>query len=147
MNIVLYQPDIALNLGATIRLCACLDIELHIIEPCGFPFNPKKIKQSALDYIDKIELIRHNSWQDFLKYKESHLGKLILFSTKASKNYYQIEYKKNDFLLFGSESKGVPADIWSDIDGSVTIPISKNTRSLNLVTSISLALGYAISQI
>lgn len=151
MNIVLYHPDIALNVGAIIRLCACFDAKLHIIEPCGFPFDKKKIKQSALDYIDKITIERHNSWPSFIKYYQynnSNLNysKLILLSTKAQQSYYDTTYNHNDYLIFGSESGGVSQEVWQDINLACKIPMNSQCRSLNLATSVAIVMGEFLRQ-
>ena len=115
MNIVLYQPDIALNVGAIIRLVACFNSNLHIVEPCGFPFDIKKIKQSSLDYIDHVNITRYSNWDHFLEKKNDH-AKLLLLSTKASKYYHQISFSKNDYIIFGSESRGASEEVWKKID-------------------------------
>jgi len=141
MNIVLYQPDIALNVGAIIRLCACFDAKLHLIEPCGFPFNIQKIKRSAMDYIDKITLKKHMSWESFIEFHTTQSGNLYLFSTKATKNYYETQYSHNDYLIFGSESNGVSKEVWNYIHDAFKIPLKNSCRSLNLSTSVAIIMG------
>jgi len=144
MHIALYQPDIALNVGAAIRLCACLDTHLDIIEPCGFPWNRAKIRQSALDYIDAVNLTRHASWQDF---STAYPGqRRILLSTRASEPYTDFEFHPDDILLAGRESAGVPDFVHDTSDARILIPMKKNLRSLNLVNSISMILGEALRQ-
>jgi tRNA (cytidine/uridine-2'-O-)-methyltransferase len=146
MNIVLFQPDIALNVGACIRFCACLDIHLHIIEPCGFPFDLKKIKASSLDYINHVKLTRHQSFESFKTYKEQNPGKLYLFTTKTNKSFYEAKFQKNDYLLYGNESQGAPKQIHDYANDSLTIKMNSKTRSLNLVTSIAMTASEAIRQ-
>lgn len=148
MNIVLYQPDIALNVGSIIRLCACFDAKLHIVEPCGFPFDDKKIKRAALDYIDKIVIKRHASWMSFVKYYHADsIGNIYLFSTKAEKNYYDASYNENDYLIFGSESRGVGQEVWDNVNNAYKIPIKNGCRSLNLSTSVAIIMGEVVRQI
>ena len=146
MNVVLYQPDIALNVGAIIRLCACLDVRLHIVEPCGFPFDMKKVRQSALDYIDKIELIRHVDWEAFTDFHKKHKGTLYLLSTKADVSYSQAFFKEDDYLIFGRESSGAGKEVWSYIDKALKIPLRKDCRSLNLASSVAIVLGESLRQ-
>jgi tRNA (cytidine/uridine-2'-O-)-methyltransferase len=146
MNIVLYQPDIALNVGAIIRLSVCFKAKLHLIEPLGFPYNEKKIRQSALDYFQHAQIIRHSDFDEFLNFKNNNPGKLILFSTKGKKRPYDCQMEINDYLIFGSESKGVKQEVVDNSDEIVKIPISDNARSLNLVTAISVASGEFIRQ-
>ena len=147
MNIVLYQPEIALNLGAIIRLSACLNCNLHVIEPCGFPFNVRKIRESALDYFDKLSLTRHDSWQSFVVNTPLSAGKKYLLTTKASDNYYEAKYEKNSYLIFGSESRGVGQEVVDACDKSYKIEMNSECRSLNLATSVAMVAGEAIRQV
>ena len=143
-NVALFQPDIPQNTAATIRLCACLNITLEIIEPCGFQFDEKKLKSIYMDYYKNCEIIRHLSFEDFIKTKKNK--RIILLTTKAKKSYYNFNFKKNDTILFGRESAGVPDSIHKIVDERLKIPISKNTRSLNVVTSVSIVLSEALRQ-
>jgi len=146
MNVVLYQPDIALNVGAIIRLSACLNVKLHIIEPCGFPFDMKKVRQAAMDYIDKVELIRHFSWAAFIDYKKKNVSTLYLLSTKADQIYSEVSFKEEDYLIFGRESAGASKEVWETIDHALKIPLKPDCRSLNLASSVALVLGEALRQ-
>ena len=146
MNIILYQPDIALNVGAIIRLCACVNINLHIIEPCGFPFDLKKIKKSSLDYIEKVTMTRHSSWHKFILYTQKSPGKIHLLSTKSKDPYYNSTFNKEDYLLFGSESSGVNKEVLENCNSFLKIPLKEGCRSLNLVTAISIVIGEALRQ-
>ena len=143
-NVALFQPDIPQNTAATIRLCACLNITLEIIEPCGFQFNEKKLKSIYMDYYKNFKIIRHSSFEDFIKTKKNK--RIILLTTKAKKSYYNFNFKKSDTILFGRESAGVPDSIHKIVDERLKIPISKNTRSLNVVTSVSIVLSEALRQ-
>jgi tRNA (cytidine/uridine-2'-O-)-methyltransferase len=144
INIALFQPDIPQNTAATIRLCACLNANLEIIEPCGFQFDEKRLKKIYMDYYKNCKIIRHQTYDDFIKTKKN--SRIILLTTKAEKNYYNFNFKKNDTLLFGRESSGVPDSVHKTVTERLKIPISKNTRSLNLVTSISIVLSEALRQ-
>ncbi len=144
INMALYQPDIALNVGAAMRLCACLGAPLHIIEPCGFPWDERKIKQSALDYWDHLTLHRHNSFTDFQNHTE---GRLILMTTKTDQAYTGFIFQPGDILLAGRESAGVPEDVHEAADARVTIPMYGQARSLNVINACAMILGEARRQI
>ena len=143
-NIALFQPDIPQNTAATIRLCACLNVTLEIIEPCGFQFNEKKLKSIYMDYYEKCKIIRHLSFEDFIETKNNK--RIILLTTKAKKIYYNFQFKRDDTILFGRESAGVPDSVHKIVNERLKIPISKNTRSLNVVTAVSIVLSEALRQ-
>ena len=143
-SIALYQPDIPQNVGAAMRLCACLDLELIIIEPCSFPWDEKKIRQSALDYMTKINLKRASSWQNFIDtYGER---RIILMTTKAATPYTAFEFKAGDILLAGRESSGVPDDVHARADARVVIPMAGDLRSLNIINATAMIIGEALRQ-
>ena len=143
LKIALYQPDIPQNLGAMIRLCACLGVGLDVIEPCGFPWNEKKIRQSGMDYLTQVNLTRHNSWD---KFTENVEGRIILMTTKTDQSYIEFEFKPNDILLAGSESNGVPEEIHQQLVHRITIPMAGDARSLNIVNATSMIAGEAMRQ-
>ncbi|MEY4389676.1 MAG: tRNA (cytidine(34)-2'-O)-methyltransferase [Proteobacteria bacterium] len=144
INIALFQPDIPQNTAATIRLCACLNTTLEIIEPCGFQFDEKRLKSIYMDYYKNCKIIRYQSFDDFIKNKKNK--RIILLTTKAKKNYYNFNFKKDDTILFGRESAGAPDSVHKIVNARLKIPISKSTRSLNVVTSISIVLSEALRQ-
>jgi tRNA (cytidine/uridine-2'-O-)-methyltransferase len=145
IEIALFQPDIPQNVGAAIRLCACLGIRLHVIFPCSFPWNEKKIRQSAMDYIDHVEIARHDSWEDF---SNTMVGKrIILMSAHADMGYADFEFKNGDILLAGSESSGVPAHIHESAYARLNIPMEGGMRSLNIVNATSMIAGEALRQV
>ncbi len=146
MKIALYQPDIPQNCGAMIRLCACIGVDLEIIEPCGFPWNEKKIRQSAMDYYDKIIIKRHSSWGKFYKQHKGN-NRIILMSTNGASAYTNFNFEQNDILLAGRESAGVPDDVHDMVDKSIYIPMKNGLRSLNIVNATAMILGEAIRQI
>ncbi len=143
-NIALFQPDIPQNTAALIRLCACLNATLEIIEPCGFQFNEKKLKSIYMDYYEKCKIIRHLSFEDFIETKNNK--RIILLTTKAKKIYYNFQFKSDDTILFGRESAGVPDSVHKIVNERLKIPIFKDTRSLNVVTSVSIVLSEALRQ-
>ena len=127
------------------RLCACLDITLHIIEPCEFPWNPRKIKQSGMDYVDSARLVRHASWEDFAVYAAGR--RIVLMSTKAAHSYLDFQFEESDILLAGSESSGVPDHVHEASDARVVIPMTGAMRSLNIVNATAMVTGEALRQI
>ena len=145
INIALYQPDIPQNTAAIIRTCACLDLRLEIIKPTGFILNEKKLERVYLDYLEKCKIKYHNNFEDFLVSK--NINNIVLFTTKAKKKYYKHNFKKEDTLLFGSESKGVHQKVHDKIIQKLNIPIEVETRSLNLATSVAIGASEALRQI
>ena len=143
-NIALYQPDIPQNTAAIIRLCACFDTTLEIIEPCGFQLNDKRLKKVAMDYLDKSKIIIYNSYEKFLKKKKN--SRVILMTTKAKKNYTDFKFNQKDTLLFGRESEGVPKIVHRNSYQRLKIPLQKNTRSLNIAIAAGITLAEAIRQ-
>ena len=143
-NIALYQPDIPQNTAAIIRLCACFDTTLEIIEPCGFHLDDKRIKRVAMDYLNKSKIITYKSYEDFLLKKKS--SRIILMTTKAKKNYYDFTFRSKDTLLFGRESEGVPKAVHKKSFERLKIPLKKNTRSLNIASSVAITIAEASRQ-
>lgn len=144
-KILLFQPDIAGNVGSIIRTCVCFDVELHIIEPCGFPFDMQRVKKSALDYIHHAKIFRHNSFEEFFQSEIlQKKQRLILASTKASLDYWDFDFQKDDILMFGKESAGVPDWIAEKADHRVFIPMQNQMRSLNVAISCGIILARAI---
>lgn len=144
VSIALYQPEIPQNVGAAMRLCACMGTALHIIEPTGFVWNKKRIKDSAMDYFDRLELIRHASWEAFLAAVAGR--RIILMSTKASQPYASFSFQEDDILLAGRESAGVPEAVHEASDARVLVPMKDGLRSLNIVNATSMILGEALRQ-
>lgn len=137
MKIILYQPDMAGNLGAIMRSCACFGVELEVIEPCGFPLTTKALRRTAMDYGAPESLKRHSSWHQFDASPES--GRLVLFTTKGASPLTDFEFRSDDRLLFGRESAGVPEEVHAAADDRVIIPIAEGARSFNLATSVAIA--------
>ena len=145
LHLALYQPDIPQNVGAAIRLAACLNISLHIIEPCAFPWKESEFRRTAMDYGDLIEIKRHTSWNAFLK--NTPKQRKVLMTTKAATNLYHFEFQEDDIILMGRESAGVPDNVHESVEKRIIIPMSEKARSLNIVNAASIACGEAIRQI
>lgn len=145
-EIALYQPEIAGNVGTIIRTCACLGAVLHVIEPCGFPFDIQRIKKSALDYIEYVEIVRHSSFEEFFLHEIiAKNRRLILATTKGDQPLQQFKFKKNDIILFGKESAGVPEIVVSKANAKIFIPMKNEMRSLNIAISCGIILATAIA--
>jgi tRNA (cytidine/uridine-2'-O-)-methyltransferase len=144
MRLAFYQPDIPQNVGAAIRLCACLGVVLDVIEPCAFPMSDKRLKRAALDYGTAGEVKLHRSWSDFLQAPERTEGRLVLFTTRAARPYAGFSFGAGDTLLFGQESAGAPDEVHARSDARLRIPLRSGVRSLNVVTAAAMALGEAL---
>jgi tRNA (cytidine/uridine-2'-O-)-methyltransferase len=146
MRIALYQPDIPQNTGTILRLCACLGIEAHIIQPAGFPTSDRAFRRAGMDYLDAVALVRHTSWLAFEGWRREHGHRLVLFSTGATLSYLDYRYG-DDVLLFGRESAGVPAEVHEAADARLLIPMRPGLRSLNVAVAAAMAAGEALRQI
>ena len=146
MRLALFQPDIPQNLGAAIRLGACLGVALDVIEPCGFPLSDAAIRRSALDYGVLAQVKRHAGWAAFAR-DGRRPGRLVLFTTRAAEPLPVFVFQPDDTLLFGRESAGVPDEVHAAADARLFIPMVPGARSLNVVTAAALALGEALRQI
>jgi len=146
MQIALFQPDIPQNTGTILRLCACLDAGAHIIEPAGFPVSDRHFRRAGMDYLDHVELSRHDSWSKFEEWRNEAGSRLVLFTTKAAGSYLDFRYESNDILLFGRESAGVTDEVVAAADARVVIPIRPGLRSLNVAMAVAMALGEALRQ-
>lgn len=147
LHIALFQPDIAGNTGTILRLSACFGLRVHIIEPAGFNLSDRNLKRAGLDYLEYASLERHIDWQHFINTMRPFKRRLLLLSTKAETCYTQIRYQKNDVLLFGRESAGVPDYVYEAVDCALKIPMQPHARSLNLAMSVAITTGEALRQI
>lgn len=150
MRLALFQPDIPQNTGTLLRLGACLDFALDIIEPCGFVFNDKAMRRAGMDYLEQVSYRRHNSWQDFLAYRQAHpeeYGRLVLMTTHASEPYTDFEFRANDVILMGRESAGVPEEVHRQADARLLIPMNPNARSINMAISAAIVTAEALRQL
>lgn len=141
LRIAVFQPDLAPNLGAMVRLAACTGVALDVIEPCGFPFSLKALRNQALDYADKADITRCADWQSYVPQ-----GRLILLSTTGSASIWDHAFLSNDTLLFGRESAGVPDIVRERADAVVTIPMPGGGRSMNVAMSAAVAIYEALRQ-
>ena len=144
MNIVLYKPDIPQNTAAIVRLSACLNLKIHIIEPCGFNLDDSRFKRVAMDYVKLSQILRYSDFESF-KNKNSK-SRIILMTTKSKKIYHQFKFRKNDFLFFGRESAGVPNEIHKKIKDRLKVPLSGKARSLNVAMTVAIVASEALKQ-
>ena len=144
-KIALFEPDIPQNTAAIIRTCACLGAKLEIIEPCGFLLNDKRFKRVVMDYMDGKDIKVYKNFDDFFKSKANQ--RIILMTTKASISYTEFKFDKNDTILFGRESAGVPESVHKLIKYRLKIPMKNNKRSLNIASSVSITLAESLKQI
>ena len=144
MHIALYKPDIPQNTAAIIRLSACLNLKIHIIEPCGFNLHDPRFKRVVMDYLGFSKIFRYKDYNEFLS--KNKKKRIVLMTTKAKKNYHKFIFKKNDILLFGRESAGVPESLHKTIKNKVKVPMNKKTRSLNVAMSVAIISAEALRQ-
>ena len=143
-KIALFEPDIPQNTAAIIRTCACLGAKLEIIEPCGFLLNDKRFRRVVMDYMDEKEIKFYQSSEDFFKSKNNE--RVILMTTKASISYTKFDFNKNDTILFGRESAGVPDNVHERVKYRLKIPMKSNMRSLNIASSVAIILAESLKQ-
>ena len=145
MHIALYKPDIPQNTAAIIRLSACLNLKVHIIEPCGFNLNDTRFKRVVMDYFGLSKIFKYEDYDKFLS--KNKKKRIVLMTTKAKKNYHRFIFKKNDILLFGRESAGVPDKVHQLIENRLKIPMNDQARSLNIASSVAIVLAESLRQI
>ncbi|SFJ11984.1 tRNA (cytidine(34)-2'-O)-methyltransferase [Bradyrhizobium sp. cf659] len=147
MQIALFQPDIPQNTGTILRLCACLGLAAHIIEPAGFPVSDRHFRRAGMDYLDHVSITRHVSWPKFEEWRAAQGCRLLLFTTGAATDYRDFRYQTSDILLFGRESAGVTDAVVEAADARLVIPIAPGLRSLNVAMTAAMAAGEALRQI
>ena len=150
MRLALFQPDIPQNTGTLLRLGACGDIELDIIEPCGVIFSERTLKRAGMDYLDMVRYRRHHSWEHFLQYRAEHpeeYGRIVLLTTHASEPNYNFEFRPNDIILMGRESAGVPEEVHQTAAARLLIPMNHNARSINVAVSAVMVVGECLRQV
>jgi len=146
MRIALYEPDIPQNTGTILRLCACLGLEAHIIEPAGFPVTDRAFRRAGMDYLDRVALTRHGSFAKFEAWRRAQRLNLVLMTTAAERSYLQHAYGESDVLLFGRESAGVPDAVHRAADVRLRIPMAEGLRSLNVAMAVAMVAGEALRQ-
>lgn len=147
MRLALYQPDIPQNLGAALRLCACLGVALDVIEPCGFPLTDAAMKRAALDYGDKAKVARHASFAAFRAVPERQSGRLVLIETDGALNFQDFSFSTGDTLVLGRETAGSPGELYEAAQASLRIPMVRGLRSLNVISAGTVVLTEALRQI
>ena len=146
MRIALYEPDIPQNTGTILRLCACLRLEAHIIEPAGFPVTDRAFRRAGMDYLDQVAITRHGSFRAFEDWRGSGRLKLVLLTTDAEHSYLDHAFGDDQVLLFGRESAGVPQAVHTAADARLRIPMAEGLRSLNVAMAVALVAGEALRQ-
>lgn len=147
MRVALFEPDIPQNVGAVLRLGACLGVPIEIIEPCGFPFSDKGLRRAGLDYIGQAQLTRHASWRAFSDIRGPVMGeRLVLLTTAASLPYSSFAFETDDILVLGRESAGAPEHVHKTADARIKIPMAPGARSLNVVVAAAIALSEGLRQ-
>ncbi len=145
ISIALYKPDIPQNTASILRFCACMRLKIHIIEPCGFNLNDSRFKRVIMDYINQSSIIRYENFDELLK--KNKKSRIILMTTKSKKSLYKFKFKKDDIILLGRESKGVPEYVHQALKNKLKVPISPQTRSLNVSITASISAAEALRQI
>lgn len=145
IDIALYQPDIPQNTGTILRTAACLGLAVHIIEPAGFQWSLKSFRRAGMDYIEQVEITRHDSYPHFMAAMAAR--RLILATTKVSSGYTDFAFQPGDVVMFGRESAGVPQEVQEAFDHRITIPIRPQARSLNIAVSVAMIAGEALRQL
>ena len=144
INIALYEPDIPQNTAAIVRLAACLNLKIHIIEPCGFNLDDPRFRRVAMDYAKISKILRYQNFKNFIK--KNPKSRIVLMTTKAKKSYHMFKFKKKDILLFGRESAGVPNKIHRQIKDKIKVKLSKKARSLNIAIAVAIVASEALRQ-
>jgi len=148
MRIVLFQPDIAPNVGTILRFSACFGLPVDVVEPCGFPWDAKAMRRAAMDYIDLVDVTRHPTWPAFETARTTNHAesRLILLTTAATTPYVDFAFRPDDMLMVGRESAGVPADVHNAADAEVLIPMQPGLRSVNVAVALAMVTGEALRQ-
>jgi tRNA (cytidine/uridine-2'-O-)-methyltransferase len=147
MRIALYEPDIPQNAGTILRLCACVGIEAHIVEPAGFPVTDRAFRRAGMDYLDQVTIVRHASFSTFDDWRRGAELRLVLMTTAAEQSYLDHAFSERDVVMFGRESAGVPEAVHRAADVRLRIPIRAGLRSLNVAIATAMVVGEALRQI
>ncbi len=146
MRVALYQPDIPGNAGAVMRTAACLGVGVDIIGPSGFAVSDRKLRRAGMDYLDRVDLADHQSWDAFREHHAGNGGRLVLLTTKAERSYLQFTFRADDILLLGRESAGVPEEVVEAAEHAIKVPMVPGMRSLNVAQALAMVLGEALRQ-
>ena len=147
MRIALYEPDIPQNTGTILRLCACLGIEAHIVEPAGFDASDRAFRRAGMDYLDQVTLVRHAAWAAFEAWRRAEQLRLVLFTTKSATSYLDHRFRPDQVLIFGRESAGVPEHVHEAVDARLLIPMRPGLRALNVAMAVAMAAGEGLRQL
>jgi tRNA (cytidine/uridine-2'-O-)-methyltransferase len=145
-DLALYQPDIPQNTGTILRLAACMDVKVHLIEPAGFPLSDHALKRAGMDYLERAPLVRHLSFDAFEAWRAENTRRLVLMSTAAAMPYCDFAFAETDVLMLGRESAGVPEAVHERADARLLIPMAPGLRSLNVAVSAAMVLGEGLRQ-
>lgn len=147
LDIVLYQPEIPQNTGNIIRLCANTGFRLHLIEPLGFTWDDKRLRRSGLDYHEFAEIKKHKTYEHFLTAEQPK--RLFAMTTKGTPAHSEVQYSAGDYLMFGPETRGIPMTILDTLppEQKIRIPMTENSRSMNLSNSVAVAVYEAWRQL
>lgn len=146
MRIALYEPDIPQNTGTILRTCACLGLEAHIIEPAGFPVTDRAFRRAGMDYLDRVDIVRHASFATFEDWRRQEQLALVLMTTAAERCYLDHPFTNDQVVLFGRESAGVPETVHEVADTRLRIPVAEGLRSLNIAVSVAMVAGEMLRQ-
>jgi tRNA (cytidine/uridine-2'-O-)-methyltransferase len=146
MRIALYEPDIPQNTGTILRLCACLGIEAHIVEPAGFPVTDRAFRRAGMDYLDQVAIVRHTSFAAFDAWRRSDGLRLVLMTIASDRSYLDHAFSADDIIMLGRESVGVPQTVHAAADVRLRIPIRAGLRSLNVAMAAAMVAGEALRQ-
>jgi tRNA (cytidine/uridine-2'-O-)-methyltransferase len=146
MRIALYEPDIPQNTGTILRLAGCLGLEAHLIEPAGFPLSDRAFRRAGMDYLDHVTIVRHASFEAFESWRRGAGLALVLFTTRAATPHLQHTFNKDDILMFGRESAGVPEKVHAAADARLVIPMRQGLRSINVAMACAIAVAEALRQ-
>ncbi len=144
LRLALYEPDIPQNTGAILRLGACLGVAVDIIEPCGFVLDDRRLRRAGMDYLDRVVMTRHTSYETFFR---GVAGRLVVLTTRGDDRLPEFRFRGGDTILLGRESAGIPEHVHDAADARIAIPMAPGARSLNVALAAALALGEALRQI
>jgi tRNA (cytidine/uridine-2'-O-)-methyltransferase len=147
LTLAFFEPDIPQNTGTMLRMCACLGVDAALIEPAAFSISDPRFRRAAMDYLDRVRLMRHASWRAFLAWRAENPARMILLTTRASLAYTDLAYSAGDILLVGRESAGVPEAVHDAVDARVRVPMLPDLRSLNVAIAAAMVVGEALRQI
>lgn len=147
MELALYHPEIPQNTGTLLRLGACLGVKVHIIEPCGFVWNDRKLLRAGMDYLDLSQVKKHDSWSHFLDSQRHDQQRLVLVDVKGTDSFHHFAFQPDDVLIMGRESDGVPESVFDEVDQIITIPMTTGARSINMALSATIVLSEGLRQI